>query len=90
MRDLCAGAGISFTVFMLPDFTQAFDERYPWQTIHDAVAGWGRELNVPVFDLLALFRDQDHQALWVPWDGHPNPEAHRQMAAFLAARILDE
>jgi lysophospholipase L1-like esterase len=89
MRDLCGAAGISFTVLMLPDFTQDFGDRYGWRKIHDAVASWGRELNIPTFDLLTTFRGQDHEALWVPWDGHPNAEAHRQIAEFLVARILE-
>jgi hypothetical protein len=90
MRDLAEAAGIPFTVLVMPDFTQDFGDKYPWRTIHDAVAGWGRELNIPTYDLLSAFRGQDHQQLWVPWDGHPNAEAHRQIAAFLVARILEQ
>ena len=89
MRDLSATAGIPFTVLILPDVTQNLDERYAWRPIHDAVARWGRELQIPTFDLLEQFRGQDHQTLLVPWDGHPNAEAHRQIAAFLATRILE-
>ena len=88
MHDLCAGH--PFAVLMMPDFTQEFDDRYALATIHDAVASWGRELNIPVFDVLTMFRGQDHQALWVPWDGHPNAEAHRRIAAFLVDKILEE
>lgn len=90
MRDRCAAAGIPLVVLILPDFTQDFDDRYGFQKIHDAVASWGRELDVPVFDLLKNFRGEDHQALLVPWDGHPNAEAHRRIAEFLADRILDD
>ena len=90
MRDLCAAAGISFTILVLPDFTQNFDDRYALRKIHDAVVSWGRELDIPVFDLLNIFRGQDHQALWVPWDGHPNAEAHRRIAEFLVARVLED
>jgi lysophospholipase L1-like esterase len=89
MRDPCVNAGIPFTVLILPDFTQEFDERYAWRRIHDAVASWGRELDIETFDLLRVFRGQDHQALWVPWDGHPNADAHQQIGAFLVTRILD-
>jgi len=91
MRDLAAGAGNPFTILMLPDFTQEFDGRYALRKIHDAVASWGRELNIPVFDLLTLvFRGEDHKTLWVEWDQHPNAEAHRRMAAFLVDRILEQ
>jgi lysophospholipase L1-like esterase len=89
MRDLCAAARIPFAVLILPDFTQSFDDQYAWRPIHEAVARWGRELGVPVFDLLTPFRGEDHLSLWVPWDGHPNAEAHRRIAEFLAARILE-
>lgn len=89
MRDLSAAAGNPFTVLMLPDFTQAFDERYELGKIHNAVASWGRELNIPVFDVLTLFRGEDHSALLVPWDGHPNAEAHRRIAEFLVGKILE-
>lgn len=90
MLDRCAAARIPFTVLILPDFTQTFDDRYNWRPIHDAVASWGREMDVPVYDLLATFRGEDHQALLVPWDGHPNAEAHRRIAEFLVARILED
>jgi len=90
MRDLCAAAGSHFTILMMPDFTQPFDERYGLGKIHDAVAGWGRELEIPVFDILTLFRGEDHTKWFVPWDGHPNAEAHRRIAEFLVGKILEE
>jgi lysophospholipase L1-like esterase len=88
MRDLSAAAGIPFTVLILPDVTQHLDDRYAWQPIHDAVTRWGRELNIPTFDLLDVFRGREHQTLLVPWDGHPNADAHQEIAAVLVARIL--
>lgn len=90
MRDLAAAAGSSFTVLMMPDFTQPLDDQYGLRKIHDAVARWGRELNIPVFDLLELFRGEDHSTLIVPWDGHPNAEAHRRIAAFLVDKGLED
>lgn len=90
MRDLAAAAGIPFTVLILPDLTQPLDDRYTWRIIHEAVARWGRELDIPTFDLLNEFRGQDQQTLIVPWDGHPNADAHRQIATFLVARILEQ
>ena len=73
------------------DFTQDFDERYQFQSIHEAVAAWGRELDIPTDDLLlTTFRGEDHQQLWVPWDGHPNAEAHRRIAEFLVSRVLEQ
>ena len=90
MRDMCAAARIPFAVLILPDFTQSFDDQYGWRPIHEAVASWGREMRVPVFDLLIPFLGEDHLSLWVPWDGHPNAEAHRRIAEFLVARILED
>ena len=90
MRDLCAAAGIPFTILMMPDFTQAFDERYGFLKIHNAVASWGREFDIPVFDVLALFRGENNLSLLVPWDGHPNAEAHRRIAGFLVDSILEQ
>lgn len=89
MRDLCARSGIRFVVIVLPDFTQNFDDTYAWRPIHEAVVNWGREFAIPVFDLLPLFRGEDHTKLWVPWDGHPNAEAHRRIARFLTAKIVE-
>jgi lysophospholipase L1-like esterase len=90
MRDLAAAARIPFTVLILPDLTQPLDDRYTWRIIHEAVARWGRELDISTFDLLNEFRGQDQQTLIVPWDGHPNADAHRQIATFLVARILEQ
>jgi lysophospholipase L1-like esterase len=90
MRDLASAAGIPFTVFILPDVTQHLDDRYPWRTINEAVSRWGRELGIPTFDLLAeAFHGRDQQTLVIPWDGHPNAQAHREFAEFLVARILE-
>lgn len=91
MRDLSVAAGAPFTILMMPDFTQNFGDGYALGTIHDAVATWGRELEVPVFDVLErLFQGEDHLKWMVPWDGHPNPDAHRRIAGFLVDTILNE
>lgn len=89
MRDLSKAAGARFSVLMLPDFTQDFDQRYGFGIIHDAVVAWGRELDIPTYDVMNDFRGEDHLKLWVPWDGHPNDEAHRRIAEILVARILE-
>jgi len=90
MRDMCAATGIPFAVLILPAVTESFDDQYTYRPIHEAVASWGREMGVPVFDLLMLFRGENHLSLLVPWDGHPNAEAHRRIAEFLVARILED
>jgi lysophospholipase L1-like esterase len=89
MRDICTAIGIPFAVLILPDFTQPFDDKYALRQIHDAVSTWGRELGVPTFDLLIPFLGQNNQSLMVPWDGHPNAEAHRRIAAQLVAKTLE-
>lgn len=88
MRDLSAERGADFSILILPDVTQPLDEGYPWRPIHDAVSRWGEELGVPTFDLLDEFQRLDQRTLMVPWDGHPNAEAHRRIAEFLVARVL--
>ena len=91
MRDLCAAAGTPFAILMMPDFTQPLDDHYGLVKIHNAVASWGRELGIPVFDVLTLlFRGEDHAKWMVPWDGHPNAAAHHRIAAFLVDKILAE
>jgi lysophospholipase L1-like esterase len=90
MRDLSAAAGTSFSIFILPDVTQELDERYTWRTIHEAVSRWGRELNIPTYDLLDAVRGRDHQTLLVPWDGHPNAQAHTELANVLVTKILEK
>ena len=89
MRDLATAAGIPFAVLILPDVTQDFDKPYTWRPINDAVTRWGQELGIPTFDLLEIFRGHDHQRLLVPWDGHPNAEAHVMMASFLVSKIVE-
>ena len=88
MRDFATAAGVPFTILILPDVTQPLDQRYAWRPIHAAVTRWGRELGVPIFDLLDKFGDRDHRELMVSWDGHPNAEAHEEIAEFVVARIL--
>ena len=88
MRDLSAAVGASFSMLILPDVTQELDDRYGWRTIHSAVSRWGRELDIPTYDLLDLVRGRDHQTLLVPWDGHPNAQAHAEFANFLVTKIL--
>lgn len=90
MRDLSAAAGATFSIFILPDVTQELDDRYTWRVIHEAVSRWGRELNIPTYDLLDAIRGRDHQALLVPWDGHPNAQAHAEFANVLVAKILEK
>jgi lysophospholipase L1-like esterase len=90
MRDLSAAAGGLFTVIILPAVTQPLDANYPWRPIHDAVSKWGSELRIPTYDLLPNFLGQEQQALTVPFDGHPNADAHLQFATLLVARILEQ
>ncbi|HTL47921.1 MAG TPA: SGNH/GDSL hydrolase family protein [Verrucomicrobiae bacterium] len=74
-------------VFILPDFTQPFDASYPYRGIHRAVAEWGKELGIPVFDLLPYFEGKVHTHFAVSGDGHPNPLAHRAIAGAMVKRL---
>jgi lysophospholipase L1-like esterase len=79
--------GAAVVVAILPDVTEPFDAAYPFGDIHARVARWAADLDVPVVDLLPTFRGRDHEAYWIPGDGHPNAAAHRLIAETLAPAV---
>ncbi len=86
----CRAHGATVVLAILPDFTQPFDDAYPYADIHARVARWAAGLGVPVVDLLATFRGRDHEAYWIPGDGHPNAAAHDVIAATVAPIVASE
>ena len=82
--------GFRLKVVLLPELHELRD--YPFTAEHARVAGFLRELGVPVLDLAPLFRDEDDpQSLWVSRDdAHPNARAHARIAEhsleFVAAK----
>jgi lysophospholipase L1-like esterase len=79
--------GAAVVLAILPDFTEPFDDGYPYADIHADVARWGDALGVPTVDLLPTFRGRDHAAYSIPGDGHPNAAAHRVIAETLAPAV---
>jgi lysophospholipase L1-like esterase len=84
---LARSKGAAVVVAILPDFTEPFDERYPYADIHAEVARWSTSLGVPTVDLLPAFRGRDHTAYSIPGDGHPNAAAHRLIAETIAPAV---
>ena len=85
---LCKDNHIGLLVVILPDVTQQFGSAYRLRLIHEKVSEWGREFNVPTFDLLPYFDKKDHENYWVPGEGHPNADAHKLFAEIIAEKIM--
>jgi hypothetical protein len=57
------------------------DSRYPFAAIHAVIHDACGQLQIPMLDLLEVYRGRDARDLWVhPTDHHPNEEAHRLAA----------
>jgi lysophospholipase L1-like esterase len=86
IAEVCRARGVTLVVAILPDFTNEFDERYRWRSIHETVARWGSELGITTFDLLPSFlRERVPSSRYrVEGDGHPNAAAHRRIGELLA------
>jgi lysophospholipase L1-like esterase len=84
----CRRHRLALVLMIFPDFTLPFDASYPYATIHETVAGWGRELEARTVDLWPVFRGEDHRAYMVPGDGHPNAAAHARVARALGDALV--
>jgi len=83
MAGLAKERGIPIYLFIHPELFRL--GRYPFQAIHDKVLTTARGYGFRAFDLLEAFRGRDAKALWVhPLDRHPNEEAHRLAAEYVA------
>lgn len=80
---------IPFVVLIYPDYTAAFDDRYPYQAIHDEVSGWADKSGVRTVDLLNFMRGKDAGNYRVKGDGHPNGRAFAEAAQALAPVIYE-
>jgi hypothetical protein len=90
MVTLSRTEGVPFLLLILPDFTQPFDSSYPFERIHQTVAGWAASFGVDCIDLLGEFRGADHRHYMVAGDGHPNALAHEKTAQVLARYVLQK
>ena len=89
MHTTCRTAGAEFTIAVLPDFTRAFDDTYPFHAIHAQVAELGQRVSFRSIDTFAGLRGADSTALRVPGDGHPNPEGQRRLAIQIASVLAE-
>lgn len=83
MARLCQQKKVPLLVFLLPDFDEHFDESYGPAPIHQKVKQWGKELGVPVYDLLDRLRGEGHKQYRLD-EGHPNEKGHAAIAGFVA------
>lgn len=83
MARLCQDRKVPLLVFLLPDFDEHFDESYGPAPIHAKVKQWGKELGLPVYDLLDRLRGKGHKQYRLE-EGHPNEKGHAAIAAFVA------
>lgn len=79
----CQKNNIKLVVFIFPDFSQRFDKTYPYLGIHQKVTEWGNEFNIPIFDLLPYFKNENHLKYMIPIDAHPNSLAYKKIAAIV-------
>ena len=89
MARYCRQRKVELLVFILPDLDEHFDESYRPAPIHTKVKQWGKELGVPVYDLLDRLRGKDHRVYKLE-GGHPNEKGHAAMAAYVAEVLNKE
>jgi lysophospholipase L1-like esterase len=87
MVALCHERNIPFIVVIYPDYTQAFDDSYRYQAIHEEVHGWADGRGVQSVDLLDYMRGKEATNYRVKGDGHPNGKAFAEAAQALAPVI---
>ena len=95
MRDLCRERGARFGVAMWPFLQGLGDgEFYPFTRMHELVAAFCAEQDIPFLDLLPSLRGHDPRSLWVtPADMHANAHGHAlatpAIARFVAGLLED-
>jgi lysophospholipase L1-like esterase len=87
MVELCNSRKIPFMVVIYPDYTQPFDQRYPYRIIHEEVITWADEQGVLAVDMLPYMKNKDHKNYMVKGDGHPNGRAFTEAAQIIAPVI---
>ena len=83
LKNSCEEGGANFMIIVFPSFTK-LDQNYPYEPIHELVGQIGQAEDIPVVDLLPLFRGKQSERFWVhPVDHHPNALAHKMISDYL-------
>ena len=89
-RDLVASHGGRLIVVTFP-FFQSLGPRYEYQSAHDQLSRFWRELGVPHLDLLPVYQGLPSGKLTVNrFDAHPNAYAHGLAAAAIEKLLVDQ
>jgi hypothetical protein len=89
MIALCKKRNLPFLVVIYPDYTQAFDDTYLYEAIHQEVSGWAEKAGVGTVDMLTYVKGKDARKYRVKGDGHPNGRAFAEAAQVLAPVIYE-
>jgi len=85
---ICAENRARLLVVIFPFFYR-LDDDYPFQIIHDRIAGHCRDSGIDVLDLKPFYKGYGGPELWVhPIDQHPNETAHRIAADAIRDHLL--
>lgn len=90
LRDFVQSHGGTLRVVTFP-FLQALGDNYEYQPIHDELARFWEEINVPHLDLLPTFKGLSSAQVSVNrYDPHPNEEANALAAKAIEAFLIQE
>lgn len=89
MVELQKTHGFRFLIVIFPMAEQLLHE-HPNAQYQARLKSIAEKLNIPLIDLKPVFQREfrDFGSLFIEWDGHPNPKAHR-LAAEELVRILN-
>ena len=86
IRDWCGARDLPFVIVLWP-FLQGLEDRetYPFTTVHEELAAFCQEEQIPLLDLLDTLEGQDSTSLWVaPNDPHGNPTCQKLVSPAIA------
>ncbi len=85
MQQVAREDGFRFIVVLFPVLYE-LDAGYPFQALHQRIAGACEDAGCEFIDLLAVYQGHRAETLWVhPVDHHPNEIAHRLAAEAIAS-----
>lgn len=88
--ELSRTQGFRLALVIFPEF-YGLDGDYPFEAIHRLVSATCDSLQIPVLDLLEIYRGRAPADLWVhPQDHHPNEAAHDMAAGAIDSFLRRE